>query len=136
MLQGQTYTVMLPFTSTSRWNFVACSDHDGVTKCKGSQINITCKHCRGLGSISRPSDYEKSVLTYCLERCTVSRKSAKGICQYRTHFVQVKPLKMLNTKFCWRILGPFMDFWGFLRPCKAMHQVKKQQIKVKFWIWA
>ena len=28
-----------------------------------------------------------------------------------------------------------MDFRGFLRPCEAMRQVKKQQIKVKFWIW-
>ena len=26
-------------------------------------------------------------------------------------------------------------FWGFLRPCEAMGQVKKQQIKVKFWSW-
>ena len=23
----------------------------------------------------------------------------------------------------------------FLRPCEALRQVKKQQIKVKFWIW-
>ena len=29
----------------------------------------------------------------------------------------------------------FRDFRGFLRPCEAMRQVKKQQIKVKFWIW-
>ena len=28
----------------------------------------------------------------------------------------------------------FRDFRGFLRPCEALHQVKKQQIKVKFWI--
>ena len=41
--------------------------------------HFTCKHCRGLGSISRPSDYEKSILTSRLERCTISRKSATGI---------------------------------------------------------
>ena len=26
-------------------------------------------------------------------------------------------------------------FGGFLRPCEAMGQMKKQQIKVKFWSW-
>ena len=26
-------------------------------------------------------------------------------------------------------------FMGFRRPCEALHQLKKQQIKVKFWIW-
>ena len=24
---------------------------------------------------------------------------------------------------------------NFLRPCEALHQVKKQQIKITFWIW-
>ena len=28
-----------------------------------------------------------------------------------------------------------MHFMHFLRPCEALRQVKKHQIKVKFWIW-
>ena len=37
--------------------------------------------CHELGSISRPTDYEKSILTSRPERCTISRKSATGICR-------------------------------------------------------
>ena len=48
---------------------------------------------------------------------------------------QVKPLKMSNIFLCVLILGLFWDFRGFLRLCFAMCRVKKQQIKVKFWIW-
>ena len=42
-------------------------------------ISFTNKHCRGPGSVFRPSDYEKSVLTSRPERCDYSRKSATGI---------------------------------------------------------
>ena len=48
---------------------------------------------------------------------------------------QVKPLKMSNKIFILLILDLFGDIRGFLRPCFAMRRVKKQQIKVKFWIW-
>ena len=41
---------------------------------------------------------------------------------------------MSNEKLFLLILGLFGDFRGFLRPCFAMRRVKKQQIKVKFWI--
>ena len=71
---------------------------------KGTQINFTCKHCRGPGSISRPSDYEIIVLTSRPERCAVSHKSATGICrntrqlncqisfrQNRSHFKDMNP---------------------------------------------
>ena len=34
----------------------------------GTQINFVCKHCRGAGSNSRPSDYGSNVLTSCSER--------------------------------------------------------------------
>ena len=43
-------------------------------------------------------------------------------------------LKMSNIFFL-LMLAFFRDFSGFLRPCEALSQVKKQQIKVKFWIW-
>ena len=62
----------------------ACSNHVGVTKCKGlpfAQITLHNNHRgRKLGSILRPTDYEKSVLTSRAERCANSRKSATGIC--------------------------------------------------------
>ena len=47
---------------------------------------------------------------------------------------QVKPLKMSNKSFFVLVFVLFWDFRGFLRPCFAMRRVKKQQIKVKFWI--
>ena len=55
-----------------------------VVYCKGSQINFTCKFCLGAGSILRPSNYEKSVLTSRTERCAICCKSATGICRYIT----------------------------------------------------
>ena len=49
---------------------------------------------------------------------------------------QVKPLKMSNKIFfLLLILGLFGGFRGFLRPCFAMRRVKRQQVKVQFWIW-
>ena len=67
-----------------------CSYHVRVTNVKdkhstrkGTQITLLYI-CRELGSISRPTDYEKSVLTSRLERCANSRKSATGICRYIT----------------------------------------------------
>ena len=42
---------------------------------------------------------------------------------------------MSNTFVCVLILGLFLGILGgFLRPCEALRQVKKQEIKVKFWI--
>ena len=75
---------------SARW-FLGCvfiANHVRVTKCKGlpfAQVTLHNIHWgRELGSISRPTDYEKSVLTSCPERCAVSRKSATGICRNRT----------------------------------------------------
>ena len=45
-------------------------------------------------------------------------------------------LKMSNKIIFLLILGFFFrDFRSFLRPCEALRQVKKQQIKEKYWIW-
>ena len=49
--------------------------------------HFTCKHCRGPGSISRPSNHEKSVLTSRLERCAISHKSARGICRNTLYII-------------------------------------------------
>ena len=40
MLQGQTYTVMFPFTSTSLRNFVAYSDHAGSPNVKDHKSSL------------------------------------------------------------------------------------------------
>ena len=50
---------------------------------KGPLINFTFKHCLGAGSISRPSDYDKNVLTSCPERYATYNISAKGIWRNR-----------------------------------------------------
>ena len=57
MLQGQTYTMMLPFTSTTCRNFAVCSDHAGspnVKDClcaKVCPVHFTCKYCCEPGAI-------------------------------------------------------------------------------------
>ena len=73
-------------------NFVACPDHVGVTKCEESQNNFRCTQCRGSGSISCPSDYEKSILTSCPERCAISYKSAMG-------FLPLHLYRYMNSNF-------------------------------------
>ena len=113
--------------------------------CKGLPLkqernsnNFTCKYCRGPGSISRPSDYEKSVLTSCPERCAISSKSAMGICRNITPpnpFTRDKDFHPPYCKCCPSVRGSGSSFSSTCFKGPDLHRNVSIHIHIKSVRW-
>ena len=109
---------------------------------KFTQINFTCKHCRGSGSISHPSDYKKSILTSRPERCAIVCKSATYICRntyiyiYLYIYIYIFKKTQHSAFFCKRTKRSLRSFTFFAKEryvlCKrTLHSLQKNVVFFK-----